>query len=70
MLHLLVLIAFYFLPTLIASGRHLPERIAIAMLNLFLGWTVIGWFIALIWAVTAPAPYVYYVQPPWPPRYR
>jgi hypothetical protein len=77
MFHLLILIGLYFLPTLIASGRHLPERTAIALLNLFLGWTCIGWIIALIWAVTAPAPY-YYVQPPnpqyyppsYPPRYR
>ncbi len=64
MLHLLVLIAFYFLPTLIANGRHLPERSGIFFLNLFLGWTGIGWIIALIWAVTAPSPYLYYVYPP------
>jgi Superinfection immunity protein len=68
MLHLLLLIALYFLPTLIANGRHLPERSGIFLLNLFLGWTCIGWIIALIWAVTAPSPYMYYVQPPYPPR--
>src|SRR5215472_12991191 len=43
MFHLAVLLALYFLPTLIANGRHLPERGAIAMINLFLGWTGIGW---------------------------
>ena len=74
MFHLAFLIGLYFLPTIIASGRHLHERAGIAMLNVFLGWTFIGWVIALIWAITAPAPYYYYVQPPgppyYPPRYR
>lgn len=68
MFHLAFLIALYFLPTIIASGRHLHERTGIAMLNLFLGWTFFGWVIALIWAVTAPAPYWVYVQPPYPPH--
>jgi len=35
------------------GGRHLHERTAITLLNLFLGWTFIGWIIALIWAITA-----------------
>jgi T4 superinfection immunity protein len=64
-----VLIALYFLPTIIASGRHLYERGAIAMVNLFLGWTFLGWIAALIWAITAPAPYVIPMRPPYPPRY-
>lgn len=72
MIHLAILIGIYLLPTLIARGRHLPERGAIAALNILLGWTFLGWIVALIWAITAPAPYpyVYYVQPPpGPPRY-
>jgi hypothetical protein len=63
-------LALYFLPALIAGGRHLLERTAITLLNLFLGWTFIGWIVALIWAIVAPAPYVVYVQPPYPPYYR
>ena len=70
MIHLAILIGVYLLPTIIAGARHLPERGGIAVLNIFLGWTFIGWVPALIWAITAPAPYVYYVEPPWPPRYR
>lgn len=69
MIHLLILLGMYFLPTLVANGRHLPERTGIFFLNLFLGWTGIGWLIALIWAITAPSPYYYYVRPPYPPRY-
>jgi hypothetical protein len=52
---------------LIAGGRHLHEPTAITLLNLFLGWTFIGWIIALIWAIAAPAPYLVYMRPPYPP---
>jgi hypothetical protein len=67
MIHLAFLIALYFLPAIIAGGRHLHERTAITLLNLFLGWTFIGWIIALIWAITAPSPYLVYGRPPYPP---
>jgi hypothetical protein len=68
MFHLAFFLALYFLPTLIASGRNLYERNGILMLNLFLGWTGIGWLAALIWAIAAPAPYYcYHVPPPYPP---
>ncbi len=67
MLHLLFLILLYFLPTIIASRRGLHERTAIALLNLFLGWTLIGWVIALIWAIVAPSPYIVYARPPYSP---
>lgn len=50
----LVLAAVYFLPTII--GRKKRNSHAIGVLNLFLGWTVIGWIIALIWAVTVDQP--------------
>ena len=67
MFHLLFIIALYFLPTIIASGRHLHERTSIALLNFFLGWTFIGWIVALIWAIAAPPPYIIYARPPYPP---
>lgn len=63
----LFFLGLYFLPTLIAMGRHLYCRGGIAMLNLFLGWTFFGWIAALIWAITAPSPYDYYYGPPPPP---
>lgn len=70
MIHLLFLIAIYFLPSIIAGSRHLDERTGITLLNLFLGWTFIGWIAALVWAIVAPAPYYYYPRPPYPPYYR
>ncbi|MCX6786855.1 MAG: superinfection immunity protein [Candidatus Kaiserbacteria bacterium] len=45
----------YFLPGIIAERRGHPQRTAITTLNLFLGWTLIGWVIALVWASTVQA---------------
>ena len=44
-------VVIYFLPLLIATAREHKNRIAILLLNLFLGWTGLGWLGALIWAV-------------------
>jgi Superinfection immunity protein len=41
----------YFLPTILA--RHKEDFLGIFLVNLLAGWTVIGWFIALIWACSA-----------------
>lgn len=47
--------AFYFLPSLLANGSKKKNTASIFVLNLFLGWTLIGWVIALIWAVKKDA---------------
>jgi hypothetical protein len=39
----------YFLPSII--GRNKRNANAICILNIFLGWTFVGWVVALIWAV-------------------
>jgi Superinfection immunity protein len=46
------LIGLHFLPTIIAVARRHRSRLAIFLVNFFLGWTVIGWIVALIWACT------------------
>ena len=43
-------ILLYFLPSMV--GRHKTNATAIFMLNLFLGWTFLGWVLALVWACT------------------
>ncbi len=43
----------YFLPTIIALARGHHNGFAIFLTNLLLGWTLIGWIIALIWSTTA-----------------
>lgn len=47
-----LLILFYFTPTFIAYGRSHNSAHAIAVCNFILGWTVIGFFVALIWSFT------------------
>jgi len=44
--------AIYFFPSIIAFGRQHHQQWAILVLNLFLGWTLIGWVAALVWAAT------------------
>ena len=51
--------AIHFLPTIIAALRGGRSVVGIFLLNLFLGWTVIGWIIALIWAFRDEPRYVY-----------
>ncbi len=48
---LLGLIAIHFLPTIIALVRHHPKTVAIVLINVFLGWTLIGWVVALVWSL-------------------
>ena len=40
--------ALYFLPAIVAAARRTHNATGILLLNVFLGWTVIGWFVALI----------------------
>ncbi len=46
----------YLLPTTIAIIRKRTNTMAIFVLNLFLGWTLIGWVVALVWAVATDSP--------------
>ncbi|MGA7754708.1 MAG: superinfection immunity protein [Candidatus Sulfotelmatobacter sp.] len=46
----------YFLPSIIALARNKRDTLAIFLLNLFLGWSVIGWIVALVWAAKHDAP--------------
>lgn len=43
----------YLLPTVVAAAREHHQGGAIAVLNILLGWTVLGWIAALVWAATA-----------------
>jgi hypothetical protein len=49
----MVFIALYFVPSIIAAYREHRDRLAILMLNILLGWTAVGWIAALVWACTA-----------------
>jgi hypothetical protein len=56
---ILLLIGVYVFPSLIAVARAVPSRWGIMTLNLLLGWTVLGWIAALVWAFSGKAA-------PWP----
>jgi hypothetical protein len=63
MTFLLFLFAMYWLPTLIALVRQTPSALGIAALNFFVGWTVIGWILALVWALAAnTSPHVIVIE--------
>jgi hypothetical protein len=51
LLLLLIAVALYFLPTIVAAASSKRKTGAILVLNLFLGWTLLGWVLALVWAV-------------------
>jgi hypothetical protein len=44
-------LAIYFLPTMIAWYRDSPVAGSVTVVNLFLGWTFIGWVVSLAMAV-------------------
>jgi len=52
----------YFVPTVVAAMRDCKAAGGIAVVNIFLGWTFVGWVVALAWAVSgeqvskSPAP--------------
>lgn len=46
----LFILLVYFLPTIIGFVKGKSDRALILLLNLFTGWTVIGWIACLIWA--------------------
>ena len=48
---LALVLVLYFLPTLVAYSRHTANRNSILVLNLFLGWTFVGWVIFMAMAV-------------------
>ena len=50
--YLLIIVGVYFLPTLISYDRKHDSRAGIMALNLLLGWSLIGWIIAFIWALS------------------
>ena len=47
LLAILIIIAIYFLPTFVAFQRRYRNRISVFIIDLFLGWTLVGWVVAL-----------------------
>ncbi|WP_082864392.1 superinfection immunity protein [Caballeronia temeraria] len=46
-----VAIALYLLPAIIADRKKRRSVLLLALFNVMFGWTIIGWFAALYWAL-------------------
>lgn len=60
---LILVLVLYFLPTIIAERKR--SFGSVFVVNLFLGWTLVGWVVALAWALKddPPQPVPMIVQP-------
>lgn len=63
--------ALYLLPVIVGWGRRVPDIGSVAVINILLGWTLVGWVVSLALALrsvntgdiaTQSAPRI----PPWP----
>ena len=68
---LLIFIGFFaffihFLPSFVAGSRHVQNFWWIVLINFFFGWTLIGWVIALVWAIRDNPRFAYGYAPPPP----
>ena len=48
----LSLVSVYFVPVIIVSVRQHPNAASIIALNVLLGWTFLGWVVALVWSLS------------------
>ncbi|CBW77068.1 Immunity protein (plasmid) [Mycetohabitans rhizoxinica HKI 454] len=47
----LAALLLYFAPSIVADRRKRPDTLMLALFNVCLGWTVLGWLLALHWAL-------------------
>ena len=48
----IVILSIYMIPSIVAVKRKHYDKTAIIVLNIFLGWSLVGWIVALVWACT------------------
>jgi len=53
---LMLVLMIYFAPAIVAAMRGHHNAFAIFLLTLLLGWSFVGWAIALVWSFTAIRP--------------
>jgi len=46
------ILLLYFLPTILAFSRKKNNKSIIFLVMFFLGWSVIGWIVSLVWAIS------------------
>jgi hypothetical protein len=65
MTFLIFVLGLYFLPAIVAAVRHTHNATAILLINLFTGWTVVGWFLAMAMAISSAPNYAYFYRRGW-----
>jgi hypothetical protein len=45
-----VVLVLYFLPSVVAVARKITHQGSVVVINVFLGWTFVGWVVALAMA--------------------
>ncbi len=51
LIEIIIGLGIYFIPTFVAYDRKMKNKESVLWLNLLLGWTFIGWVVALIWSL-------------------
>ncbi|MDQ2924651.1 MAG: superinfection immunity protein [Acidobacteriota bacterium] len=59
----------HFLPVFIAGARHVSNFWWIVLINVLFGWTLIGWVVALVWALKDDPKWTASYMPPPNSRY-
>lgn len=52
-IYFLFVVVAYMFPSIIAFKRRHKNFLPIVLVNFFLGWTLLGWFICLVWSTTS-----------------
>lgn len=52
MISFILFIFFYLLPSVLAVSRNHKNAAPIVVINILLGWTLIGWVVSLAWSLT------------------
>jgi hypothetical protein len=55
-IEIIILIVLYLLPTIIAVRKKHHKTVAIAIFNIVLSWSVLGWIAALFWSMATGQP--------------
>lgn len=55
-------LSVYFVPFAIGNHRGMRNQVGLFFLNLLFGWTVIGWFMLLLWSFFGQSRKAYYKE--------
>jgi len=53
------LLAIHFTPTIVSGAKKTKNFWWIFAVNFFFGWTIVGWIVALVWALRDEPKYIY-----------